>query len=225
MLIAHAKTVDHAKMVSTVTRVTAQLGTVGIIVRIVSSNYFVMINKKYQTNNSLLIVFVSIRQSIHISRVFSSFLSFIASSHWFDSSFVKFARVLIHLSIAFNLLFRQTSTTALIIHVKTVDHAKMVSTVTLVTAQLGTVGSTVRIVSSHFPFFFCLAASVPKKCLVKIILKVVSLAINLSIQASIVLSHHHFFLPSAHRFFVLFFILSDVLSFFAFSFTHSFFSH
>ena len=42
VLITHVKTVDHAKMVLIVTRVTAQLGTMGTIVRIVSSKYFIL---------------------------------------------------------------------------------------------------------------------------------------------------------------------------------------
>ena len=41
MLVTHVKTVDHAKMVSTVTRVAAQLDTVGTIVRTVSPSLFV----------------------------------------------------------------------------------------------------------------------------------------------------------------------------------------
>jgi len=48
----------------------------------------------------------------------------------------------------------QTSTTALITYVKTVDRAKMVSTVTRVAAQLDTVGTIVRIVSSNFFIFY-----------------------------------------------------------------------
>jgi len=44
VLITHVKTVDHAKMVLTITRVTAQLGSVGTIVRIVSSKNFILIS-------------------------------------------------------------------------------------------------------------------------------------------------------------------------------------
>jgi len=92
-VITHAKTVDHAKMVSTVIRVSAQLGTVGIIVKIVSSNH--------------LVIFFLCLFTIHPYFYPILFLSVFYLVLPLVRSFVRqVRRVLIHSFIVFNLLFR-----------------------------------------------------------------------------------------------------------------------